>query len=371
MLRTRVWRGSSWVDELRERWIEIQREDRRATPFQAYEWHRLWMRHLGRFKEPIVWTAWEGDDLVGLMPFAKSSGLWRALRPMACGPSDYLQPLSRPGAETSVALLLAADLTGDGDCGRALCAECDLIDLHQVRQSEPLAAALELTSKRVGTVRLEQATCLALDLPSDYDSYLASLGKSLRYDVRRLDKLAGSGKVRVSDVAGSDAGAAMSLFFDLHARRWRARRLPGAFLGKRIRSFHLAWAEAAAAIDCLRLSVLSVDGEPAGVIYALAMHDTAYFYQSGFDPANRSLSPGTLMVAHSIRRAIGEGRRHFDFMRGDEPYKRRWMPQRSESNLRFILRAPGPLGRMALRWNGAGFRIEAKLRTRLEGKSLV
>ena len=34
----------------------------------------------------------------------------------------------------------------------------------------------------------DQARCLVLDLPPTYDTFLATLGKSLRYDVRRLDK---------------------------------------------------------------------------------------------------------------------------------------------------------------------------------------
>jgi len=46
-----------------------------------------------------------------------------------------------------------------------------------------------------------------------------------------------------------------------------------------------------------------------------------YVYQMGFDPAKSDLSPGRLHVQASIMRAIEDGHRFFDFLRGDEPYK--------------------------------------------------
>ena len=70
---------------------------------------------------------------------------------------------------------------------------------------------------------------------------------------------------------------------------------------------------------------------------------TTYYYQAGFDPNNGSISPGTFLVAHTIRKAIEEGSKHFDFMRGDEPYKRRWKPQHVHRNLRLIASANGLL----------------------------
>ena len=45
------------------------------------------------------------------------------------------------------------------------------------------------------------------------------------------------------------------------------------------------------------------------------------FYVSGFDPRYAALSPGMVIVAHSVREAIRGGFRSYDFLRGDEPYK--------------------------------------------------
>ena len=48
------------------------------------------------------------------------------------------------------------------------------------------------------------------------------------------------------------------------------------------------------------------------------------YYNAGVDPDARDLSPGVLLVAEFIRRALADGARRFDFLRGDEPYKYEW-----------------------------------------------
>jgi CelD/BcsL family acetyltransferase involved in cellulose biosynthesis len=51
---------------------------------------------------------------------------------------------------------------------------------------------------------------------------------------------------------------------------------------------------------------------------------TVYYYNAGVEPDARELSPGVVMVASYIQRAIELGRTRLDFMRGNEPYKYEW-----------------------------------------------
>ena len=362
VLRTRVWNGPGWAYDLAEPWLELIPDAPSATPFQTWQWHSTWFRHFGRGKRAYVVAVYEGDDLIGLMPLYRTFGPWRALRPMGCGASDYLHPLARRGLEGQVAAAIAihfAELKG-----------VDLIDLHQIRESEPLATALMGSIGRNGQ-QLNQAACPVLDLPDTFDAYLAGLGKSLRYDVRRMEGKFGQERgLRLVPFDAGSAHSGMDQLFHFHRLRWRKRGLPGAFVGKRVQAFHREWSRLAADEGWLRLSSLFAGDEPVGVIYAMALGDSCYFYQSGFDPQFSSLSPGTLLVADAIRKAIAEGKRHFDFMRGDEPYKRRWKPQRMVHNLRFMAPSGALLGRFAQAWNGAGFFVEAKIRARLEGHAL-
>ena len=74
---------------------------------------------------------------------------------------------------------------------------------------------------------------------------------------------------------------------------------------------------------CLWLDILwDRDAPITGLLAFLDRERRSFcFYITGFDKRYAALSPGTVIVAHAIREAIGNGYRVFDFLRGDEPYK--------------------------------------------------
>lgn len=356
VLRTEALTGHNSIVELRDRWRDLLLESPTATPFQTWEWQSTWWRHFGGLKKQHIVSVFEGDDLVGIMPLAITTGIWRTLRASGTGVSDYLHPIARAGYESAVSEAVSAHLA------EARC--IDLIDLHQVREDQPLGA-MQCDHA------IDQAKTLVLNLPKSYEGYLGTLSKSLRYDVRRIDKeLSSKYDATIEEVATEDTHEGMEWLFETHKKRWRKRGMPGAFLRK-TSAFHHDWASQAAQNGWLRLRLLKVKGQPVGALYAMSLHDTCYYYQAGFDPAHKAFSPGSLLVAATIRGAVEEGCQKFDFLRGDEPYKRRWKPQSVLTNLR-LLRVASPIaGRLGLRWNGFGGRLENKLRARLEGKGLL
>jgi CelD/BcsL family acetyltransferase involved in cellulose biosynthesis len=348
--------GGNLFSELKTGWKELVADSANATPFQTYEWISTWWKHFGALRQPHVLSFHEGEDLVGLFPLARSPGAWSTLRPMGMGASDYLHPLARTGYEDRVNRASAEYLRE---------AKVDLIDLHQVREDHASFG------DALGGIHVDQATCLVLDLPSSYDDYLATIGKSLRYDVKKLDKaLFKEGRARIDAVPPSDTQKGFDYLFELHKARWRKRHLPGAFLAGSMR-FHREWAELAQAEGWLWLSILQLDNRPIGAIYGMNLGSTTYYYQAGFDPDQSSVSPGTLLVASTIRRSIEEGTKRFDFLRGDEGYKRRWKPQHEYKNYRTISPGQGVLGKLGSKWNAMGFKVESRIRARLEGRGLV
>jgi CelD/BcsL family acetyltransferase involved in cellulose biosynthesis len=74
----------------------------------------------------------------------------------------------------------------------------------------------------------------------------------------------------------------------------------------------------------LRLSWLELDGTPAAAEYHLVDSTATYAYQGGVDPERLYEEPGRLSTILCLRRAIEEGHKQFDFLRGDEPYKAHW-----------------------------------------------
>ena len=124
---------------------------------------------------------------------------------------------------------------------------------------------------------------------------------------------------------------------------------------------HRSFATDLAALWQLWLTTLDLDGAPAAAWYGFTYRDTVYFYQSGRDPRLDRESVGLVLMGAMIRRAIERGYRRFDFLRGEDGYKRQWTEAGRTTEEVTIFR-PG--------WRGRGLRVldaTADLRTRVRG----
>jgi CelD/BcsL family acetyltransferase involved in cellulose biosynthesis len=75
----------------------------------------------------------------------------------------------------------------------------------------------------------------------------------------------------------------------------------------------------------LQLMFTSIEGRRAAALFNFDYNDRIWVYNSGLDPAAFSaLSPGVVLTATAIEKAIELGRAEFDFLRGDEEYKYRF-----------------------------------------------
>ena len=67
--------------------------------------------------------------------------------------------------------------------------------------------------------------------------------------------------------------------------------------------------------------MLEMNGRSVASPSALKTKTRVLLYNSGYDPDLSFLSMGLISKALVLRNAIEEGRRHLDFLRGNEPYK--------------------------------------------------
>ena len=241
--------------------------------------------------------------------------------------ADYATILAAPADLPAVGSALAAYLAEPA--GRR---PWDLVDLRRLRCGDPAADALAAAfgAREIAegwTLNVEREdVCPVVTLPADtdMDTYLATLDKKQRHEIRR--------KVRRAEAAGeilldesSDPLADLESFIDLHQKRWGADGLfPDTAGGAQSRVFFRRLFELHGTDGPLRLTFLSVGGRriASGVHFETA--DSYLYFNAGVDPDARDLSPGVLMVHAYVARALAAGKRRLDFLRGDEPYKYEW-----------------------------------------------
>jgi CelD/BcsL family acetyltransferase involved in cellulose biosynthesis len=245
--------------------------------------------------------------------------------------ADYATLLAAPDDLPAVADAVADHLARDA-ADPVHPTPWDVVDLRRLRCGDPaadeLAAAFGRREMPLGwTLNVEREdVCPVVTLPAaaDMDAYLATLGKKERHEIRRkLRRAEAVGDVRLDD--SPDPLADLGAFIDLHQKRWGADGLfpptPG---GAASRVFFRRLFELAGPSCRIGLAFLTIGGRrvAAGVHFETA--DGYLYYNAGVDPDARELSPGVLMIARYVERALAVGKRRLDFLRGDEAYKYEW-----------------------------------------------
>ena len=315
--------------------------------FRSWNWFSTWWKHYGdqhtagrnrALRTILVFpndrndkrpTEGSKSEPIAILPcyLERSIGRGRVWR--LCGDgevcSDHLGLLSRekdpiPAADAVAQLLLARN---DWDL-----LEFSAIDLDD-EPTRALGRALNIRGGASAEVAGPQIW--TVELPSTWDEYLMQLSKSHRKKIRRLLK-------RAADDGGigwhkptteEEFDVAWAHFADLHQRRWESVGEPGCFASSSWSGFHGEVARKLFSEGDLRLGWLEQRGRPIAAEYQFARGDTTYAYQGGVEPEQLDGQAGRLSLTCAIQQSLSEGRRRFDFLRGDEPYKRHWRAEAS------------------------------------------
>jgi len=307
-----------------------------GMPFRGWTWLQHWWRHYGREElscsNLAVLCAFDAKQLVGIAPwhFENAALGGRVLRPLGTGEvcSDYLGVLCQPGREDAVAGALADYLVTNAldDDPHAL--HWDWLHLDAVGADDKFMPLLAdcLTISGCAVNRRPGANCWRLDLPADWDAYLASLGKNLRRDLRRLERdyIETNRAVLHRAERLEELLRAMGILVELHQRRRNKLGEAGCFASDRFLGFYRDVMPDLLRAGRVHLYWLELDGKPVAAEYQLAGNGVVYAYQAGVDPDALDHQPGKMLIMGVIRQAIAEGNRAVDFLRGDEPYKERF-----------------------------------------------
>jgi CelD/BcsL family acetyltransferase involved in cellulose biosynthesis len=303
-----------------------------GVAFRRWTWLAAWWRHYGEEcgqRELSVWVAFSDasdspDSVRAILP-AYCETTWTqgcVLRLLGDGEvcSDHLGLLVDPSFETDAVDGIAEAIAAIG--------EIDLVDFAAVDDSDRATTNLlgSLARRDFTTRRMPTDRCWAIDLPATWDEFLALQSKSHRKQIRQMER-----RVLDSPRAGwrmiespGDFGDAWQTLVDLHQRRRQSLGEPGCFASPTWAAFHWDVAQQLLGEGRLRLSTLTLDGQPIAAEYHVGNAEATWAYQGGVDPTRLADEPGQLSTICSIRHAIAAGQSQFDFLRGDEPYKAHW-----------------------------------------------
>lgn len=323
---------SQELNQLAEEWNELlQCCNASHVPFLRHEYLATWWQTLGGGEWAqvgsqtalFVVTARQPDgELVGIAPlfFAKNRQGEPALLLLgSIEISDYLDLIaSLPILPEFVERLLELLDSDQAPAWQAL-------DCYNLPDNTPTLAALQAAAGQRGWSFSQQPLQHSpyIPLPGDWETYLARIDKKQRHEIRRKMRRAEEHPLPVRWYIVQDENTLkdeVEAFLSLMAQDPEKDQ----FLTQAMRSQMHAAAQAAFKAGWLQLAMLEVDGEKAAGYLNFDYNGHIWVYNSGLNFNFRELSPGWVLLGHLLKWANENGRKTFDFMRGDEEYKYRF-----------------------------------------------
>lgn len=319
ILRLADWNS---VSESAPEWNEFLAESAHPTIFLTWEWLTSWWANYGDDDELVVLVILGPERrIAGLAPFylARRRGI-RRLRFVGTGEeqADNLTVIAKTGEEEEVSEAVLRWIREHAD-------QWDILELATLPSDLFSNVWLTAQLQREPWVTYESRTAhFVAELPETWNAYLAKLSArmkwNLEYQIRRLKKSFNVSCRRCASAATLQAD--LETLFKLHSKRWRSRGVSVSV--ERRRPFYQQIAARSLERGWLDLWVLELDGKPSAAHLGFRYGGVHAYLDSGFDPSLSAFSVGNVLRAFVIQELIANRIARFDFLEGDDPYKKRW-----------------------------------------------
>ncbi len=315
---------------MREEWNKLLSESDNNSVFLLHEWVLTWWRIFKTNKTLFTIAIYnDANELIGIAPlYLEKISYLKLLRLRIIQflgankiSPDYLGFIFKSGDRKMVFEGILKFLFENSS-------QWDIIRLGDMlckADEIALIKALCQNNHRYFSI-IDQVICPYIDLPNSIEAYLQSFGHNHRYNLKRIVKTLNSEFDCEYGTAKSDEEMTdlLAALFDLHQQRANVMNRSSAFDSDLIREFHKQLIPELFNKGIFNIYYLKLDGKVQCCMHAFIYNKCFYFYQSGFNPEYSRFSLGRIMLFNTIRSAIEQGCERYDFLKGDEAYKRHW-----------------------------------------------
>lgn len=287
--------------------------------FMRRDWQQIWWKYLGRGDLAVITIREEDGTLRGIAPFFRvDDNGQNVLHLIGCvDVTDYVDLIySSDDSEKVIKAVLDYLCTSSE-------VPWDVIHLCNVIESSPTLTVFPELARTMGLAVTtgDEDVCPVIELPADYETYLESLDKKQRHELRRKRRRAEENGVSWYLVSPEhNIEEEIERFLELMARSTSEKtsflEIPGH------RGFFKEIGQRMFAQGLLDLTFLTVNNQRAAAMWNFVYKGRMMLYNSGLNPVDyASLSPGIVLLTYNIEHTITSGCNMYDFLQGDEEYK--------------------------------------------------
>ncbi|MBF8260065.1 MAG: glycosyl transferase [Actinobacteria bacterium] len=315
------------AEPLRKEWDDfIEKET--GDVFLTYDWCRVWWRHYGNRREPLIYVFRDGGEICGILPMFRErirlGPVSTTVVKLMCSDSSPVTlpfPVRRDHLKSVVPIFLDElrkavqwDLLYLGAiCGRYPDYE-DLLEEILAYQGEKLSVDARQIDQQI-YYRLQES----------WERHVETLSHGQKKNVRRVckDILKRGTKLETRFPDPENLAAHFDRFVSIHQAHWQEKGMPGHFREwPSAYEYHREMASAQLPLGRLRLMEVLLDGNCIGYEYMYRAGDTYLSFlngRNGIDPGGKI--DYRIFFREKIKLSVSEGARWIDSMRGNYDYK--------------------------------------------------
>jgi len=299
------------------------------SPFLSWEWMFTWWqiyRPRLTAAELSIFCIYEDDVLAAILPFffhKKKNLIYIQFLGTEFESSDYLDIITFEEKKTKYFQAFFNEPLVLNTLRSA-----DILVLNNIKQEAVLYRKRNRLSQKLNSRVFERRTsvCPYITLPESLDGLFKSLSKNMRSGLKRQrNKLNRNENIRI-EVINDERKIQETIrhLFRLHEMRFSQKAMSTKFVYDRRGTFHETIARVFLKKNLLQFYLVKDNDKPIGALYCYRLNGTMMYMQGGFDPEYAKLALGNQIILRAVSDAIEAQMHTFDFMRGNEAYKKKW-----------------------------------------------
>ena len=330
-----------WLMEHELELVPLLASQPEPTPFQSLPWLASWLDAYGQDYDTHILTVQRNGELIGLVPLMLAKGrAMPVLEWLGAGRSDQAPLLLRPDSADACLDAIFSFL-------RASPFRWCLLSLRTLQPSQHKWLVDRLPAD--GYLADQDDVSPRTVIQGGWDDYLAKKSRKHRGNIKRLLKRAQELPALQITCVSEFTSVLLDEIMEVERRSWKAQEGSLRLEGEG-RDFYQTFLQQFSAKRQLEIWTCRYNETLLAYIITLNYQNAVFYYNGAYrsDCASfdQDLSPGSLLIASALKSAHDRGIRTFDFLRGDEPYKKLWVNE--ERHLyHVVVRAPGLAGLLA------------------------
>lgn len=303
-------------DKLEKNWNHIYTLDSYAQIFLSWSWLRGWLEVAPHDWFILAVKPKPNSAYIAMFPLAIRYLQWanvkvyRALQTCAHPVADYTGFICLPEYEEDAIKKFASYINQD--------LQWDVFHVKDIQDSRMEVFVNQFSQNDFQLTSNQGIACPYIPLPDDWEDYLQNfISRKPRKNLRNsLNKIEKNSDFHLTSIQADNLEHQIEVLFELWQIKWGQQ--PESVLNTYRHVFRCCAKSNSLWIDILWDKTIPV---AATGMYIDNDKKVAYGQMTGFNPEYSKLSPGRVMMALSIKKAIEHKIKNYDLLRGDLDYK--------------------------------------------------